>query len=268
MKPDIRLVALDLDGTLLTSAGTLPPEGAASLAYAAANGIHVILATTRHFDSTLPFYRSLGLTTPIVCANGAQVWATANGPLWAEYCIDEESARAIAQLADEQGWELASTIGRMVYCRQRPNQPLGLHAPYITIVATNADAIIGAPLRILTWQPQAIEGIATFCKSKLQDQCGVELYVNPDGSHQSLGVFAPSANKGSALDLVIKQLGLKREQVVTIGDNFNDLPMFACGEVSVAMANAPEAVKQRASLIAPSNDNEGVAWALSKLEIV
>lgn len=268
MMSEIRLVALDLDGTLLTSAGTLPSEGAALLAQAAANGVFVILATTRHFDNTLQFYRALGLSAPLVCANGAQVWATADGPLWAEYCIGEECAHAIAQLADEQGWELAVTIGRMVYCRQRPNQPLGLHAPHITVVASNAAAIIGAPLRIMTWQAQAIEGIGAFCKSELHDQCSVELYVNPDGSHQSLGVFASSANKGTALNLVIEQLGVTREQVVTIGDNFNDLPMFACGNVSVAMANAPEAVRREASLIAPSNDDEGIAWALKQLQIV
>jgi hydroxymethylpyrimidine pyrophosphatase-like HAD family hydrolase len=76
------------------------------------------------------------------------------------------------------------------------------------------------------------------------------------------------ANKGTALNLVMQRLGVAREQVVTIGDNYNDLPMFACGDISVAMANAPAAVKQQASLIAPSNDDEGVAWALQKLQIV
>ena len=162
---------------------------------------------------------------------------------------------------------MAVTVGMMVYCRQRINQPLGRQAPNITIVANNTDAIIGAPLRILTGQAQAIEGIRAFCRSELRNQCSVELYVNPDGSHHSLGVFASSANKGTAIALIMKQLGLTREQVVTIGDNFNDLSMFACGEISVAMANAPDAVKQQASLIAPSNDDEGVAWVLKELQI-
>jgi hydroxymethylpyrimidine pyrophosphatase-like HAD family hydrolase len=53
-----------------------------------------------------------------------------------------------------------------------------------------------------------------------------------------------------------------------MGDNYNDLPMFACGDISVAMANAPAAVRQRVSLVAPSNDDEGVAWAFKKLQIV
>jgi 5-amino-6-(5-phospho-D-ribitylamino)uracil phosphatase len=76
---DIRLVALDLDGTLLTSAGTLPPEGAALLTRAAANNVHVILATTRTYESTQHVCRTLGLNAPLVCANGGQVWATPDG---------------------------------------------------------------------------------------------------------------------------------------------------------------------------------------------
>lgn len=50
-----------------------------------------------------------------------------------------------------------------------------------------------------------------------------------------------------------------------MGDNFNDLPMFACGRISVAMGNAPRAVQQQATHVAPSNDAEGVAWAIQTL---
>jgi Cof subfamily protein (haloacid dehalogenase superfamily) len=265
---EIRLVALDLDGTLLTSAGELPSEGAALLAQAAAQGIHIILATTRHYHSTLRFYRELNLSSPLICGNGAQVWASAEGPLWAEYCINEEAARAIAQLADEQQWELAITVGEMIYWRQRPGQPLGLQRPNITVVATNRDMITAPPLRILTWQVEAIEAIGAFCRSTLTEHCSVEVYVKSVGEAQSLGIFAPLANKGAALTLVMDRLGVRREQVVTMGDNFNDLPMFACGEISVAMANAPDAVRQQASLLAPSNDDEGIAWALKEFQIV
>jgi Cof subfamily protein (haloacid dehalogenase superfamily) len=268
MRRETRLVALDLDGTLLTSAGTLPVEGTALLTQAAANGVHVILATTRIYDSTLKFYRAMGLKSPLICGNGAQVWAAAEGPLWAEYTINEECARIIARFADEHDWELGITVSQMHYWRQRPNQPLGLHAPNITVVATNCDAITGSPQRILVWDVQAIEAISALCRSELAEQCGVEPYVNADGTYHSLGIFAPMANKGAALKLVMQRLGITREQVVTIGDNFNDLPMFACGDISVAMRNAPDAVKQQASVVAPSNDEEGIAWALKEFAIV
>jgi HAD superfamily hydrolase (TIGR01484 family) len=264
----IRLVALDLDGTLLTSEGKLPPKGSALLTHAAANGLHVILATTRRYESTLRFHQELGLSSPLICGNGAQVWATTAGPLWAEHTIAEEAARAIAHFADEQDWELGVTFQEMGYFRQRPNQSLGLYSPGVTIVASNCDAIVGAPLRILAWHPQAIEAIGAFCRTSLHQHCSVEVYANSEGVPQSLGIFAPLANKGTALTLVMERLGVAREEVVTMGDNFNDLPMFACGITSVAMGNAPQAIKQRARLVAPSNDDEGVAWALRELQIV
>jgi hydroxymethylpyrimidine pyrophosphatase-like HAD family hydrolase len=123
-------------------------------------------------------------------------------------------------------------------------------------------------LRILTWDEAAIDEIVALCHSSLGDRCSFEIYMNADGTRESLGIFAPPANKGSALNLVMAQLGIAREQVVTMGDNFNDVPMFACSATSVAMANGPVAVRQRATLVAPSNDEEGIAWALRELQIV
>lgn len=265
---NIRLIALDLDGTLLTSANQLPRVGGALLARVAQQGVFVVLITTRHYASTIQFYHELGLQTPFVCGNGAQVWASPDGPLWAEYCIDQEAARAIAQLADAHDWELGITYADMSYWRQRPQQPLGRHASGITIVATNCDGVVGAPLRILTWHPAAIAVIDEFCRTTLSTQCTVERYVNRAGEAQSLGIFARQANKGVALTLVMERLGVTREEVVTVGDNFNDLPMFACGGISVAMGNASEAVRQQAMLVAPSNDDEGIAWLLQHLRLV
>ena len=73
---NIRLLALDLDGTLLTSAKQLPRVGGDLLARAAQQGLLVVLVTTRRYASTVRFYRELGLQTPFVCDNGAQVWAS------------------------------------------------------------------------------------------------------------------------------------------------------------------------------------------------
>jgi hydroxymethylpyrimidine pyrophosphatase-like HAD family hydrolase len=61
---------------------------------------------------------------------------------------------------------------------------------------------------------------------------------------------------------VLDRFGVKPEQAVAIGDNFNDLAMFTRVGVSVAMYNAPDEVKERAKVVAPSNDGEGVAWVL------
>lgn len=260
----VSLVAVDLDGTLLTSAGTLAAEGAQILRQVCRAGVHVVLATTRNPDSVLPICQLLEINEPIICTNGAQVWGSPNGPVWAHHTLPVEIALAIAQFADAHGWELSTTVGSMTYWRQRPGQALGPFARNVTIVATNRDGVIGAPVRILAHQREAIDAISSLCRTELAGQCRTETFFRSDGSVHSLGIFALRADKGTALALVLERLKVGREEVMAIGDNVNDVPMFTHSRVSVAMGNAPEQVKQMATAVAPGNDQEGVAWAMKR----
>jgi hypothetical protein len=108
---------------------------------------------------------------------------------WAYYTIPQEVALAIAQLADTHNWELSTTVGSMTYWRQRPGQALGQIAPNIAIVATNSDAIIGDPVRILAHQSQAIGSIRSLCQSGFSDQCCAEVYYKPNGTEWVLHCF-------------------------------------------------------------------------------
>jgi 5-amino-6-(5-phospho-D-ribitylamino)uracil phosphatase len=258
----ISLVAVDLDGTLLTRTGTLAPRSATLLTRAVQQGIQVILATTRLPESVRTFCRQLELSQPMICLNGAEVWGTPEGPLWASYCIPRAVALMIAHVADTHNWDLSITIGAMRYRRARPGQALGQVGPNRILVSTNAEAIVGEPGRILVQQPEAIEPLRTLCHSKFSRECHTETYSDAGGAARELGIFARHADKGTALAFVLDRLAVNREYVLVIGDNLNDLPMFPYARVSVAMGNAPEAVKQQASMIAPSNDEEGVAWVL------
>lgn len=264
----VRLIAVDLDGTLLTSEKALAREGAGLLKEAAREGKRVILATTRNPSSVLPFCRALDLRDPIVCTNGAQVWGSPDGPIWAYHSIPLEGALKIARLADKHHWELSTTIGKTTYWRQRPGQALGPAAANIKVVTSNADAVVGEPVRMMTWQPEAVDGIRQLCRSELASQCYAETFYNPDGTIHALGIFALQANKGTALDLVLERLHLRPHHVMAIGDNMNDLSMFSRARISVAMANAPGEVKRKATIVAPGNDREGVAWALRACGVV
>lgn len=261
----ISLVAVDLDGTLLTSEGSLPPRGAALLGRAAQRGVHVVLASTRNPYSVRQFCRLLQIEDPVICTNGAQVWGSPDGPIWACHRVPREVALTIAAWADAHDWELSTTVGPMTYWRQRPGQRLGPLAPNITVVRTNSDAIVGEPVRILVSQPEAIDSIGSLCQSRFHGQCRTETYYNPDGTRPSLGVFSPHADKGTGLALVLERLAVKKEQVLVIGDDLCDLTMFPYARVRVAVANALDEVRQQASVVVPSNDEEGVAWALETL---
>jgi Cof subfamily protein (haloacid dehalogenase superfamily) len=240
----------------------MAPEGARLLRQAAQDGVHVVLATTRNPESVQHFCRSLEIDDPIICSNGAQVWGSPDGPVWAYHAIPQEVALAIAQLADRHNWELGTTVGSTTYWRQRSDQALGPIDANTTVVASNSDAIVGDPVRILAWHPEAIIHVQSLCQSEFAHACYTETYYGSDGGMHSLGVFALGADKGTALALVLDRFGVKPEQALAIGDNFNDLAMFTRVGVSVAMYNAPDEVKERAKVVAPSNDDEGVAWVL------
>jgi Cof subfamily protein (haloacid dehalogenase superfamily) len=262
----ISLVAVDLDGTLLTSGRTLAPEGARTLQRLHREGVRVVMSTTRVPNSTCAFCHALEIDDPIVCTNGAQVWASPDGPVWANRPFGRDIGLALAQLADKRGWELATTVDSMTYWRQRPGQALGLLSPHITIVPSNLEGVLGDPARILVSQVEALDAVRSLCEEHFADRCRVEVYAEADGVPHSLGVFAAGVTKGAGLALVMERLGIEREAVLAIGDNECDLSMFPHARLRVVMGNAPEGVKREAAamgaVVAPGNDDEGVAWAL------
>jgi hydroxymethylpyrimidine pyrophosphatase-like HAD family hydrolase len=136
------------------------------------------------------------------------------------------------------------------------------------VLDSNAEVFLGDeaedPVRILAFQADAIAGLAGLCAVQLHADCRVDIFYSPDGSPESLGIFPAGADKGSALRLVLDRLGIPACESLAIGDNFVDLPMFSVAGISVAMGNAAPEVKRRASAVAPSNDQEGVAWAINK----
>jgi Cof subfamily protein (haloacid dehalogenase superfamily) len=290
-KSAIRLVAVDLDGTLftsqaapgvngaritpkaplppLTSLVAMAPEGARLLRVAALNGTHVILATGRVIDSVRILCNSLETNSPAICIDGAHIYESIKGPVLHSFTFPKSIGLEIARLADNNGWELVVTVGPMTYYRQRPGQPLGPFAPARVIVPTNMDAVTGNPSRILVWDPEAIKEILNLCKSCYPDQCRIEKYhERRDEEITSIGIFGREANKGNSLALVLHRLKINPSQVMVIGDDLNDLPMFSHARIKVAMGNAQAELKNHATVVAPNNDNEGVAWALKQFAIV
>jgi hydroxymethylpyrimidine pyrophosphatase-like HAD family hydrolase len=200
---DLALVAVDLDGTLLTSTGTFARRSAALLTQAAQRGVHVVPATTRLPASVQAFCRQMALHSAMICLNGAQIWGAPEGPRWASCCIPQAVAWVIAQVADTHHWDLSITIDSIRYRRARPGQALGQRGPNWILVPTNVAAIVGEPGRILVQQPEAMDPLRALCHARLAKDCHAETYDAADGSARELGIFARQADKGTALACVL-----------------------------------------------------------------
>jgi len=235
---------------------------------AARGGIHVVLVTGRIIHSVRDLCGSLEISGPVICTDGAQVYESINGPVLTSLTFPKEVGLEIAGLADANGWELSTTIGSVTYYRRRPGQELGPFSPGRAIAATNSDAVTDNPTRILIYDTEAVKNIPPLCNSKFSDHCRIETYHGTNGEINSVGVLAARANKGNALGSVLRRLKVSRSEVMAIGDDINDLPMFARSGISVAMSNAHEELKNKATTVAPSNDEEGIAWALTRFGIV
>ena len=107
----IRLISVDLDGTLFRSDGMPAPESVQQLQAARRAGLRVVISTTRNAGSVHSLCAQMGLSDPLICTNGAEILATPEGPIWASYTIPMVVARSVAQLADRNGWEISASVG-------------------------------------------------------------------------------------------------------------------------------------------------------------
>ncbi len=225
----IRLISVDLDGTLLRSDGTPGADGILQLQGARRAGVRVVINTTRNAGGVRSMCSEWGFNDPVICTNGAQVMASTEGPVWVSYTIPMEVARSIARLADRNGWEVSTSVGHRSFFRQRPGQPLGpvehwsdtgmeggQRLPKVEIVATNEEALIAEPKRMLLHEPEAIAATKELA-AQFSQACRTETYYEPDGRLHSLCILPSNADKGTALRFVARKLDIPLEQVLAIG---------------------------------------------------
>ncbi|MEO6943340.1 MAG: Cof-type HAD-IIB family hydrolase [Lacisediminihabitans sp.] len=262
----MKLVAIDLDGTLLTSAHEVSPATIEAVAETRAAGVEVVLASSRGIGSMRPILGKLQLFSPaeFISAQGALTGSldrTGVLRISAISSIPLALARQVVALtegADIQiGWYrgldwFVPALNAMVEheaatVRQRPT-------------VRNLFEITLAPEKLLLVStPDRVGDLQSLAKS-LPDGLAAQF------SHSNyLEVTREGVDKGAALSRICEARRIAPVDVVAIGDGFNDLGLFAFAGVSVAMANAPEAVRAAATMVTGSNDEDGVASALRML---
>lgn len=260
----IRLIALDLDGTLLSPDNTISPRARAAVAAARARGVHVVLATGRMHRSALPYARELGLDGALLISyNGACIRRVPDGETVLAQPLPAAVARAVAAHAEAQGYhiqayvedelcvpelnELALGYARHAGVPARPVGPLSrwLHQPSLKLL------VITEPARLAAVQADLARHFAGQ----------VELYP----SYRSfLEVVPPGVNKGTALAAACSRLGIGPEQVLAAGDAGNDVPMLAWAGTGVAMPGAGAPVQAAACYVPSQPYGDGVAEAIAR----
>lgn len=261
----IRLLALDLDGTLLDPNSRVSEADAEPLRAARDRGVHVVLSTARWYGVAQRTARKLELSTPIICLNGAHVREPEGGVELLHETIPQEAAREIVAFCDEGGFETYTTVDGTTYMRtpmeaqiDPARLPKGMllarkHLEHVTAPATGIVVFGDEPVQSLIDRFGArYAGVLSFP-------------VGSGGQTQTyVTITADGCDKGRALRLVCEHLGVPLEDVLAMGDAQPDVDMFDIVGMGIAMGNAPDEVKEKADAVAPSNAEGGVGWAVRR----
>ncbi|HVN93051.1 MAG TPA: HAD family hydrolase [Terracidiphilus sp.] len=284
MHPPPRLIAIDVDGTLLpTLSQTVSPRNARALKAAQEAGITVAIATGRRPAYTVPLLSGLGLRadTPLIASNGAVLW-TLGGTVLDRCHMSSRVARGLCGVL--------RPYGAVVFTFDRPGRgELVLedieqaHGRIALWVETNRHAIeVVKPLELaLVDGDDPIQGMAAGTVSEMREaekalkasewaaECESVRTEYPARDISILDLLPPGVSKGWALERLAARLGVDRKETMAIGDNWNDAGMLEWAGQGVVMANAAEELRTLAKMRgwkqAPSNDEDGVAVVLERV---
>ncbi|NLC37783.1 MAG: HAD family phosphatase [Clostridia bacterium] len=263
---DFRLVAIDLDGTLLRNDLQISPRAKRAIRQVRELGVEVTLCTGRMYASALPYAREIGLELPLVTYNGALVKNTGTGQVIYQRLLPEKYAREIIAKAKE--YDLPVNVyhdDRLFVERITPEGRAYMEKSRIPVqeVGDLSRWLEQDPLKVLVMGER--EKLDRLAEDWVREW-GDAVYITKSWPTY-LEFLHPEATKGLGLQALARHLHVEQEQVMGIGDSYNDLEMFKYAGFSVVMGNAEPAVKEAADYVTLTNDDDGVAEALEKFII-
>ncbi len=263
----IALIALDLDGTLLNSALKLSERNAEAVRHALDSGVKVVLATSRWFGLAKRTADRLGIDTPLVCSNGAVIRRPQDDGDLLHLRLDRDVAREVVALGDERGWEMFTTIGDATFMRTRPGVSPESLPGGLRVSDRQADEVArGQPTAVLVFGNDAVDEISQRFLPAYDGRAKFSLN-RPLNLPPYVVLTHPDADKASALEIVCRDMDVPLSDVMAMGDSESDLSMLNLAGLGIAMDNSPDEVKRAALHIAPSNDADGVAWAIERFAL-
>lgn len=260
----IKLIAIDIDGTLITPDKRVTSSVRRALRYAEDRGIMVTLITGRLYPTCKKYSLELDLSGPCVIYQGAMIIDPKTDQVLHEVRISKDKALKIVRIARERALSLNVYMDQFTFYTEKPNQYSILDAQLneveIQIVDDVEKIIKGDPLKLMfVDEPPVISKLEEELSS--QDGECVAFSSLP----QFLEIVNKRATKADALKWIADRFNIKREEVMAIGDSHNDITMLKWAGIGVAMGNADDKVKEAADFVTLSNTEDGVAHAIEKL---
>lgn len=261
----IRLVAMDMDDTLLQDDWTISERTIDAIRQAQKQGVYVTFATGRATSSVLPYARQLGLNVPVITYNGAKIQEILSGEILYRRVIPIETAKDISE------WLLAQHIHFHVYLKdhifvEKMNDLSRQYARATRVPVEEIDI-----MDRLSAEQEGVEKILLMGEPEMTILWNEKIHQRYEGKVRStkskprfLELIHPMVSKGTALASLAERLGVKREEVMAVGDSLNDIEMIRYAGLGIAMGNARAEVKEIADKITATNQEDGVAQAIEE----
>jgi Cof subfamily protein (haloacid dehalogenase superfamily) len=257
-----RLAAIDLDGTLLRSDGTVSERTREALASARERGITVVFVSARHPGSLAEVARDAGVGGLAICSNGATVYDLDAARVLRERTLETEVATKLVQALRERAPGVHFAVESDAELSLEPGFNAWDWEPPPGMRIADALELVAGPVTrlIVRHDTHELEVLAALVEELAGESASV---LRP--GEWTVELSAVGVNKAAALAELCEEQGLTADDVIAFGDYLNDLPMLAWAGRSVAVANAHPEVIAEADEVTASNDEDGVALVLERL---
>jgi len=272
----VRLIGIDMDGTLLDRNGQIPPANRAAIDEAVARGIHVALVTGRSYPFARPAASELPSSVTLIVSSGA-VERAMDGTTLARRLLRRDVAERVlastrahrdaAALVFDRDDERQIVFESMDWGHPGRKGYWARNQALIAQASSLEEALVEDPVEVM------FNGFVDVVRplAQMLQQTGPDFAVSLteyiDRDFALLDVTAPEATKGRALAWRAEQLGLSPEDVMAVGDNFNDLEMLEYAGTPVVMGNAVDALKTRGWPVVGHQDDAGLAEAIERFAL-
>ena len=265
----VKLLAIDMDGTLLSDKKHIAEEQKRAIKEAINAGVHVVLCTGRPLIGVLPFYEELALEDRkgyAIVNNGCAIHNTEDWSIVDYEMLSKEELEYLHSLSEEfEGVNFTLFDDNNYLCIGKPNKYTEKDGAFVftKVKEVSMEEILNGECRIYktmyVGEPSQID--------EIQEKYGEKLCEKYNGIRSQVSIYETmphNADKSLAIKRLAERLGIDREEVMAMGDGNNDVKMLKYAGVSVAMGNSTEDALKAAKFVTDTNENDGVAKAIDK----
>ncbi len=267
----VKMIVTDLDGTLFTTEKRISKRAERAIRLAREKGVIFTIATGRNSASIASTVQYLGIKAPVIVGNGAFIHD--DHRFYHKEVMSDKDIRTVMKVTEEFETSFYAFDERLIYCPKTPATEKATKIWLSTATDPNLykafrwfdtyddvlKAVGGRTAKLLVIEQDLNKNVRV--RTEIEKRCRV-MIVNSEPANLDISNYGVS--KGRALLELARHLGVKREDVLALGDGENDIELVENAGIGIAMGNAVESVKKKADFITLRNDDDGFAYAIEK----